>query len=64
MREKIHEHIDAVLLSIGGGSFTAYGFLHHVSEFCKIIMPILSVLSFLIYLIINWKKIKGFFKQK
>lgn len=64
MREKAHEHLDAILLSMGGGSFTVYGCLQGVSDFCKIIMPIISVLSFGIYIIINWKTIRGFFKTK
>jgi len=63
MKDKVHE-LDSFLLWIGGGSFTAYGILHDVSEFCKLVMPILSVISFAIYIIINWKKIKGFFKKK
>jgi len=47
------------------GSFSSFGFYHalaEVSEFCRLMLPITGVFSFLIYCIINFKAIKTFFK--
>lgn len=53
-----HEDIDKLLLTTGTASWGAYGIFHAVSEFCKLLLPITGVASFLIYLLINRKKIK------
>ena len=48
------------------GSFSSFGFykaLADVSEMCRLMLPITGVFSFLIYLIINWKAVKSFFKK-
>jgi len=46
------------------GSFSSFGFYHvfaQVSEFCRLMLPITGVFSFLIYCMINYKAIKNFF---
>lgn len=48
------------------GSFSSFGFYHvlsEVSEICKLILPITGVVSFIIYVLLNWKAIKLFFKK-
>lgn len=48
------------------GSFSSFGFYHalaEISELCRLMLPITGVFSFLIYVIINWKNIKLFFKK-
>jgi hypothetical protein len=60
--ESIHNLINDYLLI---GSFSSFGFytaLADVSEFCRLILPITGVFSFLIYCLINWKALKNFFK--
>ncbi len=58
------KHVDDFLMFIGVGTYTAYAVFKATSDFCKDIMPILSVASFVIYIIINWTSIKAFFKKK
>lgn len=61
--EQLNEYIDRLLLTTGAVSWTAYGVFHTVSEFCKLLLPITGVASFLIYLLINRKKIKEAWKN-
>ena len=61
--QSIHNLISDYLLI---GSFSSFGFyqaLADVSEFCRLMLPITGVFSFLIYCIINFKAIKAFFKR-
>ena len=61
--QSIHNLISDYLLI---GSFSSFGFykaLADVSEMCRLMLPITGVFSFLIYVIINWKGLKNFFKK-
>jgi hypothetical protein len=53
-----HEWVGNVLLATTFGSWGGFEILKSVSEFCKLILPITGVLSFLIYLYFSWKKYK------
>jgi hypothetical protein len=48
----------------GAGSWGAFEILKQISDFCSIILPILSVLSFFLFIIINRFKIVHFFSWK
>lgn len=61
--QSIHNLVSDYLLI---GSFSSFGFYHilsDVSEFCRLMLPITGVFSFIIYVLINWKSIKAFFKK-
>jgi len=60
---KSHQIINDSLLIGSFGSFGLHTALAEVSEFCRLMLPITGVFSFLIYVIINWKNIKLFFKK-
>lgn len=51
------------LLSIGTTTGVLYKILENVSEVARLLLPILSCLSFVIYVIINWDNIKGWAKK-
>lgn len=45
-------HYENILLGISGGSWASYEAFKNVSDFCKDLLPITGVLSFVIYCII------------
>ncbi len=53
-----------ILMGIGTGSVGAYTFFEKTSQFCRDLCPIISVVTFALYIIINWEKIKAFFSAK
>jgi hypothetical protein len=58
-----HQLINDTLLIGSFGSFGLHTVLSEVSEFCRLMLPITGVFSFIIYVLINWKSIKAFFKK-
>lgn len=52
------EYFSDVLLSTGAGSWGAYAFFKSLSDFCRDLLPITGVISFVIYILLNWNKIK------
>jgi hypothetical protein len=60
-KEQLHEYIDRTLLTVGGGSWGAYEAFKYTSEFCRMLLPITGIISFAIYIGMNWTKIKSFF---
>ncbi len=63
-REEIHNMMSDATMATGVTSWTLYGLLESVSEFCRLMLPITGVLSFVIYVILNRKNIIDFFKRK
>lgn len=57
-----HDLINDGLLIGSFGSFGLYHTLGQLSEICRLMLPITGVISFIIYVMINWAKIKEFFK--
>lgn len=51
------------LLAIGGSSWAGWAWLKGVSAFCAIILPITGVVSFLLFIIINYRKISEGFRD-
>lgn len=62
-KDQLHEYVDRMLLTIGGGSWGAYEWLKSTSEFCRLLLPITGIISFAIYIGMNWQRIKMFFKR-
>jgi len=62
-KEQLHEYIDSALLTTGVGSWGLFEMFKATSEFCRMLLPITGVISFVIYVILNRKKIKEFFKK-
>ena len=52
------EYFSDVLLSTGAGSWGAYAFFKSISDFCRDLLPITGVISFVIYILLNLNKIK------
>lgn len=63
-KEQLYEYIDRTLLTAGAGSWGMYEMFKETSEFCRLLLPITGVISFIIYVILNRKKITEFFKKK
>jgi len=63
-KEQIHEYISNALLATGAGSWGFFEVFKNVSEFCRLLLPITGIVSFVIYILMNWKKIKEFFNPK
>jgi len=61
--DQIHHYANNTLLAMGGGSWGAYAFFKGVSEICSMVLPITGVISFFIYVVINWKKFVKAFKN-
>lgn len=51
-------YLSDILLSTGAGSWGAYAFFKSLSDFCRDLLPITGVISFVIYILLNWNKIK------
>jgi len=61
MEEHIKTVWSKILLATGTGSWGAYEAFKAGSEFCRMVLPYLGVISFAVTIIINWDKIKKFF---
>lgn len=57
-KEQLHHIVNDLLLILGFSSAGLFAVLQGISEWCKIILPITGVFSFMIYVIVNWSKIK------
>lgn len=55
--------IKNILLSISSGSWIGWALLKTVSVFCSVILPITGVVSFMLFLVINFKRIIDGFKD-
>lgn len=56
-KDMIDEYMSRLLLTAGVGSWTAYEMFKAVSDFCRDALPITGMISFVIYLLLNRKKI-------
>lgn len=52
------EIITRVLLTTGTGSWGAYEWFEQISFWCRMVLPITGVISFVMVFIINWHRIK------
>lgn len=57
MSNGVSEYISNTLLSIGTSSWAAVGFLTNIDLFLGLILKLTGIASFIIYVIINRKKI-------
>lgn len=62
-KQELHEYIDSALLTTGVSSWGLFEMFKSTSEFCRMLLPITGVISFIIYVLLNRKKIKEFFKK-
>ncbi len=60
----VKDFYSGVLLSLGGSSWGFYEYFKAASDFCRDVLPITGVISFVIYVVINWKSIKRIFTRK
>ena len=61
--DMIHSYVSNTLLSVTMGSWGAYEVFKSISDVCRDVLPITGILSFLIYLLVNYKKIKEAWKN-
>jgi hypothetical protein len=57
-KAQLHHLLNDLLLILGFSSAGLFAVLQNISEWCKVILPITGVFSFMIYVIVNWGKIK------
>lgn len=62
-KDLIDEYVSRGLLTVGAGSWTAYEAFKAMSDFCRDALPITGMISFIIYLILNRRKIKEALKN-
>ena len=60
----VHPLLDHLLMILGLSSFGAYKAFQATSAFCRELCPIITVATFLFYIVINWDNIKKFFRQQ
>lgn len=61
-----HHHYTLVqnwLLVIGSGSWIGWTILKEVSSACAIVLPITGVISFFLFIVVNYKRILQGFKD-
>jgi regulator of sigma D len=55
--DQLHEYANRTLLTVGGSSYGMWAIFKTGSEFCQVLMPYLSIISFSVYFILNFRKL-------
>lgn len=53
----------SIMLATGTGSWGAYEWFESISTWCRLVLPITGLISFVMVFIINWGKIRESFKN-